>query len=73
MWSVDLKCSGSTIDVGIPKQRRPIPPNVNSADMTADGKRFLLSMLPAMQASDSGSKPPLVAVFNWTAALKTVR
>ena len=76
MWSAEVQYSGSSINASVPKRLHAIP-NASSADLTADGKRWILSMYPTAAAGATNAspetanvEPPYVAVFNWIAALQ---
>ena len=61
--AVDIELTPTTFQAGIPKQLFPTPPVPWS--VTADGKRFLVSMPPLQDV-----QMPITIDLNWEAALK---
>jgi Tol biopolymer transport system component/predicted Ser/Thr protein kinase len=61
--AVDITLTATTVQAGIPKQLFPTPPVPWS--VTADGKRFLVSMPPRQDV-----QVPITIDLNWEAALK---
>jgi len=57
---------GGAFQPGVPKQLFALPPNLGDWDMTADGKRFLVSMPPNQQSANT----PITVVPNSQAELK---
>jgi Tol biopolymer transport system component len=64
--AVDVKANGAALEVGIP-QRLFLGPVDYGWDVTSDGKRFLMSVLPQGQQS---AQVPITVVLNWPAQLK---
>jgi len=64
--AVDVKAKGAAFEAGVPKQLFALPANVGDWDMTADGKRFLVSMPPKQESANT----PITVVLNWQAELK---
>jgi serine/threonine protein kinase len=64
--AVDVKANGSALEIGIP-QRLFMAPVDFGWDVTSDGKRFLLSVLPQGQQT---TQVPITVVLNWPAQLK---
>ena len=64
--AVDVKTNGSTFEAGVP-QLLFQPPIDYGWDVTADGKKFLLSVVPAGQQS---AATPITVILNWQAELK---
>jgi hypothetical protein len=57
-----------SLKIGVSKPVFETPfPQLSGWDVTADGKKFLLSMPAAVQNTP---QPPLTVVLNWTALLK---
>jgi hypothetical protein len=66
MMAVDVNGSGAAFQMGAPKQLFIAPANAGW-DVTADGKRFLMSVAaPATQ----NTQTPITVVLNWQADLK---
>jgi Tol biopolymer transport system component len=63
--AVDVKVNGTALEIGVPQQLFQVQA-ANGWDVTADGKRFLLS---APQAQQTG-QVPITVVLNWPAQLK---
>ncbi len=63
--AVDVNGNGATLQAGVPRQLFAAPPNTDW-DVTADGKRFLMAVLPGPQ----GGQVPITVVLNWQADLK---
>ncbi len=64
--TVDVKANGAAFEIGIP-QRLFMAPVDFGWDVTSDGKRFLLSVLPQGQQT---TQVPITVVLNWPAQLK---
>jgi serine/threonine protein kinase/Tol biopolymer transport system component len=64
--AVEVGTNGAAFQPGVPKQLFALPLNVNDWDMTADGKRFLISMPPKQESTNT----PITVVLNWQAELK---
>jgi len=64
--AVDVKTNGTAFEAGIP-QRLFQSPDDYGWDVTGDGKRFLLSVLPLGQQA---AQVPITVVLNWPAQLK---
>ena len=66
--AVDVKANGAAFEAGVPQQLFPMPRLASDFawDMTADGKRFLLS---APQGQPTGPLP-INVMLNWPALLK---
>ena len=64
MMAVDVK-AGQDFSAGTPRPLFQAPPGTIVADVTADGKRFLLAT-PVGPSSSS----PFTVMLNWTAGLK---
>jgi hypothetical protein len=63
--AVDVSGNGAAFQMGTPKQLFAAPLN-NSWDVTADGKRFLMTVVPGQQ----NTQTPITVVLNWQADLK---
>jgi eukaryotic-like serine/threonine-protein kinase len=64
MMAVDVNGSGAGFQMGTPQRLFTIPTN-QGWDVTADGKRFLMTVAPPQ-----GSGAPITVVLNWQADLK---
>jgi eukaryotic-like serine/threonine-protein kinase len=64
--AVDVKANGAALEVGIPQRLFQAPIDYGW-DVTSDGKRFLLSVLPQAQQT---AQVPITVVLNWPAQLK---
>jgi len=64
--AVEVKGTGAALEAGIPQQLFQAPIDYGW-DVTADGKRFLLSVLPQGQRT---GQVPITVVLNWPAQLK---
>jgi len=64
--AVKLTTTGTAFQAGVPEQLFALPPNLGDWDVTADGKRFLVTVPPAQQTTQT----PITVVLNWEAALK---
>jgi hypothetical protein len=64
--AVEVKTNGTAFEAGVP-QRLFTAPLDYGWDVTADGKRFLLAILPVGQPS---AVAPITVLLNWQAELK---
>jgi Tol biopolymer transport system component len=64
--AVEVKANGSALEVGIPHRLFQAPLDYGW-DVTSDGKRFLMSVLPQGQQA---AQVPITVVLNWPAQLK---
>jgi hypothetical protein len=64
--AVEVRVNGSAFDVGVPRRLFQTPAD-SGWDVTADGQRLILSVLPAQQQS---SQTPITVVLNWQQQLK---
>jgi hypothetical protein len=66
--AVDVSTSG-VFQAGVPKTLFKVPAGVLFGDVTSDGKRFLMAVLPVRVKL---APPPrkFAVVLNWQAALK---
>ena len=64
--AVDVKVNGAAFEPGIPQELFRAPLDYGW-DVTADGKRFLLSILPVGQQT---ARTPITVLLNWQAELK---
>jgi Tol biopolymer transport system component len=64
--AVDVSSNGAAFQPGVPKQLFALPQNVGDWNITADGKRFLVSMPPKQESAST----PITIVLNWQAELK---
>jgi eukaryotic-like serine/threonine-protein kinase len=64
--AVDVKTNGAAFEIGIP-QRLFLSPDDYGWDVTSDGKRFLLPVLPLGQQA---AQVPITVVLNWPAQLR---
>jgi len=67
--AVDVSTNGKTFTAGVPKRLFDAPFGQGSTDahhwdVTADGKKFLIS------AATEGAATPITVVLNWQAGLK---
>lgn len=67
MMAVDVNGSGTAFQMGSPQQLFTARTNLGW-DVTADGKRFLMTVPPAQGAE--GAQTPITVVLNWQADLK---
>jgi Tol biopolymer transport system component/predicted Ser/Thr protein kinase len=66
IMAVDVNGSGPAFQTGTPHRLLTLPAN-GGLDMTADGKRFLVSTVPGIAQQ---AQAPLTVVLNWQADLK---
>ena len=64
--AVDVNGSGAAFQMGTPKQLFTAPLNTGG-DVTADGKRFLIPVVPG-QGQQTAT--PITVVLNWQADMK---
>jgi eukaryotic-like serine/threonine-protein kinase len=64
--AVDVKANGAAFEIGIPQQVFQSPLDYGW-DVTSDGKRFLMSVLPQGQQA---AQVPITVVLNWPALLR---
>ena len=64
--AVDFSTSGGVFQ-GLPKALFKVPADVDSWDVSADGKRFLMAVPSGV---NSVAQPPFTVVLNWQTALK---
>jgi eukaryotic-like serine/threonine-protein kinase len=68
IMAVDVSAKGSAFEPGVPHQLFTAPPN-GGWDVTADGKRFLVEVLPNSRNTQT-TQTPITVVLNWQADLK---
>jgi eukaryotic-like serine/threonine-protein kinase len=68
VMAVDVSAKGSAFEPGVPHQLFTAPPN-GGWDVTADGKRFLVEVLPNSRNTQT-TQTPITVVLNWQADLK---
>jgi Tol biopolymer transport system component len=66
LMAVDVNGSGAAFQMGTPQKLFTLPASTGW-DMTADGKRFLLTV---SSGQDQGAQTPITVVLNWQAELK---
>jgi hypothetical protein len=66
MMAVDVNASGVAFQMGTPQKLFTAPAH-RGWDVTADGKRFLMTVSPGQ---DPGTQTPITVVLNWQADLK---
>jgi eukaryotic-like serine/threonine-protein kinase len=67
MMAVDVNGTGAAFQMGTPQQLFTAPANAGW-DVTADGKRFLMTVLPGQ--GQQAASTPITVVLNWQADLK---
>ena len=67
IMAVDLNGTGAAFQTGVPHKLFALA-RFASLDVTADGKRFLTSVLPG--DNGQGAQTPITVVLNWQADLK---
>ena len=65
---MDVSASDAALQMGTPRVLFTLPINNNGWDMTGDGKKVLVRVLPG-QVSE-GTQTPITVVLNWQADLK---
>lgn len=65
--AVDVSGSGAALQTGVPHKLFSLAIS-GSLDVTADGKRFLVSIPPGQ--TGQGAQTPITVVLNWQADLK---
>jgi dipeptidyl aminopeptidase/acylaminoacyl peptidase len=66
LMAVEVNGSGAAFQMGTPQKLVTLPPNASLADVTADGKRFLITVPAASQ----NAQTPITVILNWPALLK---
>ncbi len=66
LMAVDVNGSGAAFQMGAPQKLFTLPANTGR-DMTADGKRFLLTV---SAGQDQNAQTPITVVLNWEADLR---
>lgn len=65
--AVDVTANGAAFQTSAPRQLFPAPPGAATDwDVTPDGKRFLIPIVPTQAVGDE----PITVVLNWKASLK---
>jgi hypothetical protein len=64
--AVDVKSNGATLEIGIPQRLFQAPAASDCWAVTADGKRFLITVPQGQQTAQI----PITVELNWPAQLK---